>query len=801
MGFAALGRSLVQLRWGVLGFTVVLAVTAGVASGDVADRLSAGGFDDPDAEATRAAAQLSSAMGAGVPNLVLLIRPVDASADVDDPAVAAAAEAITSRLAADADLTQVGSYWTLGRPPALRSATGDSALILAHARGDQDRVDHVAGRIIEQFDAADENGTVSVRTGGLAAAYHQAGETVERDLRRAELLALPITLVVLVLVFRSVIAALIPVLGGILAIIGTLAVLRTLTAMTEVSVFALNLTTALGLGLAIDYSLFVVSRYREERRRGLEPHPAVIRTVATAGRSVAVSGITVAVSLAALLLFPMAFLRSFAYAGIPVVALAVLAATVVLPAALAVLGDRVDALAIGPRRRAPVPEEHSRWYRAAMAVMRRPVTVAAASIVALVALAVPFTRFVPGLPDDRVLPIGTGAREVGDTLRAEYPTNEAGALAVVMPGAALSDAELDRYAAALSRLDHAGRVDARTGIYLAGDLVLPPGAATARFETPAGGGEWLSVVPGGEPLSPESEELVRAVRDSPAPAGAGAVLVGGPGAEMLDTKAAVLDRLPWALAVVGGTTFVLLMVSFGSLLVPVKAIVLNLLSLTATFGTMVWIFQDGNLSGLLGFTPTGMLDLTVPILMFCVAFGLSMDYEVFLLSRIREEHDRSAATSPTGRGDTRRAVALGLARSGRIITAAAATVSVVLLAFSTSSITFVKLFGIGLATAVILDATVVRAVVVPAFMRLAGDANWWAPRWLGALHRRIDLREPSDLTTPAPLGPHQPHAPDGADDLAPAGRAGARERAVPLPHASSPLGRADQPAPGAARRG
>jgi RND superfamily putative drug exporter len=770
MGFASIGQTLVRRRRVVLVMTVLFVALAGAYGADVAGRLSAGGFNDPQAESARAERYLSDTMGSGLPNLVLLVQPArppagagpEAGPAVDDPELVAAGEAITARLAATPGIVGAASYWTLGRPAPLRSTAGDSALVVAHVPGDQNHINAVTAGIVERVNPPPERrgadgppGTgepvARVRLGGLAAGYHEASTIIERDLRTAELLALPVTLIVLVLVFRSVVAALTPVLGGIFAIVGALAALKAVAGVTEVSVFALNLTTALGLGLAIDYSLFVLSRYREERQRGLEPHDAVVRTVATAGRSVVFSGLTVAVSLAALLLFPMAFLRSFAYAGIPVVALAVVAAVLALPALLAVLGDRIDALAVFRRRSAPPPPERSFWYRTAMRVMRRPLVVAGLTTAALLALAVPVTHLTPGLPDDRVMPADAATRQVGDALRSGYSSRESGSLAVVLPGPAIAEAELDRYAAALSRIGHVGRVDARTGVYLAGQRVLPPGPVTARFTTT--GGEWLSVVPAVDGLSPEGEALTATLRATPPPAPAATALVAGPAAEMVDSRDAVVHRLPWALAVVGGATFVLLFLSFGSLLVPVKALALNTLSLTATFGAMVWIFQDGHLADRLGFTPTGMLDLTVPILVFCVAFGLSMDYEVFLLSRIKEEYDRS--------GDNRRAVALGLTRSARIITAAAATFSVVLLAFSTSSISFVKLFGIALATAVLVDATVIRALMVPAFMRLAGDANWWAPAWLRAVQRRVDLGEHD---TPARRPPAPAPVPAAAVD-------------------------------------
>jgi RND superfamily putative drug exporter len=376
--------------------------------------------------------------------------------------------------------------------------------------------------------------------------------------------------------------------------------------------------------------------------------------------------------------------------------------------------------------------------------MRRPVGVATGATAFLLLLAVPFFHLTPGLPDDRVLPPDAQSRQMGDELRAHYSSRETGSLAVVLPGATIDDTALDAYAARLSGLQDVSRVDARTGVYLKGQRVVPPGELTARFVVT--GGDWLSVVPAIEPLSPESETLVQTVRASTAPSGD--VLVTGPGAAMLDSKAAVMQRLPWALAVVGGATFILLFLSFGSLLVPIKALILNTLSLTATFGLMVWVFQDGHLAESLHFSPTGMLDLSTPILMFCVAFGMSMDYEVFLLSRIKEEHDKGV--------DNEESVALGISRSARIITAAAATFSVVLLSFATSNITFIKLFGLGLATAVIVDATVIRGLLVPAFMRLAGEANWWAPKWMRAVQRRIDLSEHEADDGPAVTVPATP---------------------------------------------
>ena len=725
MRFARLGQALVKYRRWVVVLAAVFVVGAGAYGGDVASKLSTGGFEDPSAESTRAEGLLRDEFGSGQPNVVLLVS-VTPPATVDDPAVVAAGEALTAELAAQPGMGQVASYWSLGKVPPLRGVDADSALVFGRVDGTEDQINEQVGEISESFNRTDLDGAVTVRVGGLAEAFRQIGETTENDLKLAEMIALPLTLILLLFVFRSVVASTLPLAVGVFAIVGTFTVLKVLAGITDVSIFALNLTTALGLGLAIDYSLFVVSRYREERASGHDSDTAVVRTVATAGRAVFLSGLTVAASLAALLVFPLAFLRSFAYAGIPVVAMALVGAVVVLPAIIAMLGDRVDAWSL-PRRRAEGPIETMFWYRTARSVMRRPAAVAGIVIAFLLLLGVPFLRFDAGLPDDRVMPTTLSSRQVGDTLREDYPSKDAAALAVVLPGNG-DPASVQDYGSSLSELDGVARVDAASGIFLDGTLVPVDPSVTARFTT--AGGQWLSVVPDVDPASEAGQQLVADIRAVPSPSQA---LVAGQSAQLVDTKAAVTARLPLALAIIALTTFVLLFLSFGSVLVPLKALVLNLLSLTATFGAMVWIFQDGHLDSTLGFTATGVIDLTTPILMFCIAFGLSMDYEVFLLSRIKEEYDRT--------GDNERAVAVGLARTGRIITAAAAIIAVVFLSFATSSISFLKLFGIGLTLAVLMDATLVRATLVPAFMRLAGDANWWAPSFLRRIYDRAGMSE------------------------------------------------------------
>ena len=721
--FTRIGQFTVRRRRFVLVLTVVVVILAGVLGGAVFDRLSTGGFEDPDSESARAADLLDQEFGAGAPNVVLLVTAEDG--DVDAAAVAEVGRELTEELAAYPNADDVVSYWSLGSPPPLRSEDGSAALVVGRLAGEQDEW-QVAGEGLDEAFAGDR-GPVSVEVGGSVEIFNQVGETIESDLARAEGFAIPITLILLIVVFGGVVAALLPVGVGMLAVLGAFFVLWLVTAVTDVSVFSINLVTALGLGLAIDYSLFVVSRFREELHAGRSVDDAVIRTVETAGRTVAFSALTVAASLSALLIFPLFFLRSFAYAGIGVILVAMLASLVSLPALLAVLGTRVDKWRVFRHRATPEVGEGF-WHRVATTVMRRPLVVTVAAVAFLIFLGLPFLSARFGSPDHRVLPEGNPAREVSESLREDFVSDEADAFPVVAIGE-VGDGEVEAFAAELSTVAGVTRVDARTGRYVDGALLVGPDATMAQFE--GDGATWFSVVPAVEAVSEEGEALVEDIRGLDSTFDE--VVVGGMGAQQVDVKAAIFELVPWAALWIAVATFVLLFAMFGSILVPVKALVLNTLSLTATFGAMVWIFQQGHGAGLLDFTATGLTDTTTPILMFCIAFGLSMDYEVFLLSRIKEEYDRT--------GDNEASVAAGLEHTGRIVTAAALLLSVTFLAFATSGITFIKLFGLGLAMAVIMDATIVRATLVPAFMKLAGDANWWAPAPLKRLQQRFGLHE------------------------------------------------------------
>ena len=736
----------VRQRVWIVVLVVVGAAAAGMFGGDVATWLKSGGFEDPDAESARAAALLEERFGAGDPDVVLVATAP--GGDVDAPEAAAAGVALAERVRGEEGVAEVASYWELGSPPPLRSGDGDRALVFVRLEGSESDVLEHAGSLREEYEGA--VGGLQVSVGGEAATFDQVNEVIEEDLLLAEMIAFPLTLVLLVLVFGSVVSALLPLAIGGLAILGTFATLEVIARSTDVSIFALNFTTAMGLGLAIDYSLLVVSRFREELDAGFEATQAVARTMRTAGRTVVFSAGTVAASLVALLVFDQYFLRSFAYAGIAVVGLAAAGAVVVLPAILALLGRNVNRWQV--RRPRPVDAEHGVWGRIAVAVMRRPVPIATAAMVFLVALGLPFLGVELGFPDDRVLPAEASTRIAGQQLRDDFASAESRPTVVVTDADPAGDSgELASYAAALSGIDEVARVDTVTGSYVDGAQAVPAGPMSARFAS--SGGTYLAVIPGVEPISPEGEELVHAVREVDAPF---EVVVGGPSAELVDGKSGMFERLPWALLVISVITFVVLFMSFGSVLMPIKAIVLNLLSLTATFGALVWVFQEGNLSGVLDFTATGTLVISMPVLMFIVAFGLSMDYEVFLLSRIKEEWDRT--------GDDVASVAGGLERTGRIVTAAAVLIAVVFAAFATGRVSFMKMFGIGMTLAVLVDAFVVRSTLVPAFMRLAGRANWWAPAPLRRFHDRFGFQEHTALDEPTTDDHH-----DRPGEPAPAG--------------------------------
>ncbi|MGW2985096.1 MMPL family transporter [Streptomyces goshikiensis] len=715
---------------------LVVTALAVFAGGGVADRMGSGGWEDPGARSTYATKALEREFPASQPNLLLLVDAgprsgAGAGVGVDDPAVAAEAERLTGLLAAEPGVTGVGSYWRTPMP-ALRSEDGRQALIAARVLGDEKTTTRVLERIAPRYQG--EHGPLRVSLGGPVAVQREVTATIQEDLLRAELIALPVTLVLLILVFGSAVAAMLPLGVGIVAILGTNAVLRGLTEFTEVSVFAQNLTTALGLGLAIDYALFIVRRFREELAAGRDPVAAVGATLRTAGRTVLFSALTVAVALSAMLFFPMYFLRSFAYAGVAVVLLAAAAALILLPAALVLLGERVNSLdlrRLWRRGRGAAAAgtgaaggEGRGWARMTALVMRRAPVFALVSTAGLLLLGVPFLGVKFGTVDDRQLPTTAASHVVQQQIRDGFPGSPGGGLIVLAEGAA-GAGDLDAYRERVAGLEGVARVD--------GPVSSGPGARYAYF----------SVVTEGEAVGQRAQELVGEVREVQAPF---ETSVAGQAAVLVDAQKAIAGKLPAALALVVLATLLLVFLLTGSVLIPLQAVLLNALSLTAMFGAVVWVFQEGHLSGFLAFTSTGDIETTLPVLMFCIAFGLSMDYGVFLISRIKEEYDRT--------GDHEGAVRTGLARTGGLITAAAVILAVVMVAIGTSRVTNTKMLGLGIALAVLMDAMVVRSLLVPAVMKLTGRATWWAPGPLRRLHARFGLSEGESAPAAAPAGPH-----------------------------------------------
>jgi trehalose monomycolate/heme transporter len=707
--FAWWGRTVVRVRWAVIIAGLALVVVGATWGTGVFGAMTNGGFEDPDSESTRAAQRIVTEIGRQDVDVIALYSSTTRT--VDDPDFRDAVTATVAALRQRPEVVQVVSYYETSAPAFVstdRHATYTA--IRLRDSGDADQLAAIRASLAAPG--------LRTQVGGPTAAFTDVGDQVAADIAKAETLSMPILLVLLVFVFGSVVAATTPLLVGGLAILGAFVATRLITQVTDVSIFALNIITLVGLGLSIDYALFVVSRYREELDKGHDVPAAIARTLATAGRTVAVSGLTVALALASLLLFPQVFLRSMGFGGMAAVLVAMLASLTVLPALLAVLGRRAFALRVPVpwRRRAAAAEPGATWARIAHAVMRRPVLVVLGTVLVLGVLASPFVRAEFGGIDERVLPPGTESRVVSEEIKANFPGGGVDHINVLVSGADQPTAA--SVAAQISRLPHV------TGAQLAANRDRSWVIAVS-YEGDSGG--------------PTARGVVADIRDLPKPAGT-EVLVGGRAADLADLLASLAQRLPWMALLVAGTTFILLFLAFGSVVLPIKAVLMNVVSIGASFGAVVWAFQDGHLAGLLGFTSTGFLESTQLVLMLAILFGLSTDYEVFLLSRVREEWDRT--------GDNTASVAGGLQRTGRIITSAALLLVVVIGGFATGGILFIKMIGVGMIVAILVDATVVRALLVPATMRLLGRANWWAPGPLARLYRRYGIREEEGVVAP-----------------------------------------------------
>ncbi len=732
--FERLGVRVFAHRKRVLIVGLLLLILGGLWGGSVSKHLSSGGYYDPHSESVKAGDDINHKLDVPTQDAIVLFT---SQQPISDPTVQRNIETALASLPS-AQVPSYTTYWASHQRQQL-STDGRATYVGLSLTGKTDATQEHSLAVARDTLAKASLPGITVQYGGTVTLNKEISGQVSTDLRRAELVSLPIVLVLLIIIFGSLVSAGLPLAVGIFAIVGASAVLRLLTTFVSVSVFALNLVTVLGLGLAVDYALFIVSRFREELDRQPTVQRALTRTMATAGRTIAFSGVTIAASLASLILYPETFLRSMGYGGVAVVLLDVVASTTVLPALLAILGHRVNSL------RLPVPwvksntktdvdhpasgqegevAETGGWYRLAHSVMRRPLVYTIAIVAVLAVMAAPFANVIFGGYTSRVLPVSAPGRVVSDTLARDFPSNATNPIQVVVEGVQ-NPAVIPAYVTQLGSVQ---------------------GAAGATVAATHGDNVLVQVAFNGDPISSAARGTLARVRAVPPPAGA-TVLVGGFTAFLVDQLHSIGHVLPWMLGVMIVAMLVLLFLAFGSFVLPFKAVAMNALSIGASFGAVTWIFQSGHLSNLFGFTKLGYLDATDPILMLAVVFGLSMDYEVFLLSRIREEWDAQAAIA--GGGDSpdarnRLAVAHGLQRSGRIITSAALLLVIVVGAFATSQVTTLKLLGFGMALAIFVDATIVRAMLVPAVMRLLGATNWWAPAPLARWWRTHGVGESSN---------------------------------------------------------
>ncbi|MER7332472.1 MULTISPECIES: MMPL family transporter [unclassified Micromonospora] len=723
--FAWWGHAVVRLRWAVLAAALGVVVLGATWGAGVFGQLTGGGYDDPASESSRAAERITAELGPQGADLVVLWTSDGAT--VEQPAFRDPVTATVTGLRQRPEVTSVVTWYDTQAPTLLSNDRRATYALVQLRAADED----AKTAAYEDLRPALTAPGVRTEVGGAVAFQHEANRQTTEDITRAEIFSMPVLLVLLVLIFGGLVAASTPLLIGGLSILGAFVAVRLVNMVTDVSIFAINVITLIGLGMAVDYALFVVSRFREELAAGHDTPAAIRRTMTTAGRTVLVSGLTVALAMASLLIFPQAFLRSMGLGGMAAVLVAMLAALTVLPALLAVLGHRIDALRVplpwrrGARAGRPASgETGGAWARIARSVMRRPVRYLVGVTLLLLVLAAPFLRITFGGFDERVLPADAASRVVSERIAAEFPGGTVAPIDVLVSGA--SPAQVRPFA------DRVAAVPGVTGVQVAASR----GTSTL-----------LTVTYPGEPTGDVAQDVVRALRDLPAPAGAEVLVGGRPGADR-DLLDSLGDRLPWMALLMAAATLVLLFFAFGSVVLPVKAVLMNLVSIGASFGVVVWIFQDGHFADLLGFTPTGFIEPSNPILMLAVLFGLATDYEVFLLSRVREEWDRS--------GDNAASVAAGLQHTGRIITAAALLLIIVVAGFASGAMAYIKLIGIGMIVAIVVDATLVRALLVPAAMRLLGRWNWWAPGPLGRVYRRYGIRETAD-PEPAPREPALTH--------------------------------------------
>ncbi|WP_127784316.1 MMPL family transporter [Rhodococcus sp. X156] len=741
--FASWGYLVHRRRRWVLGLVVLAAVLAGVFGAGLFDRLAQGGFDDPESESARAAQLVEERFGRTGGD-VLAVYTAPAGTRIDDPVLG---QQIRDRLTTlpPEHVASVVSLWTTPAPQ-LMDATGTRGLAVITLAGQDDSA--VLDSYTQVQDAFAVDG-VELALAGSAPVGTEVNERTAADLVRAESISLPVVLVLLLFIFGGLVAASLPLVVGVLTILSSLGLLRLLSLVVPVNSFAVNVVTLIGLGLAIDYGLFTVSRFREELAGGRTVADAVARTVATAGRTVAFSATLLAVAMSGLLLFPQNFLKSLGYGGMAAVGMAAFLALTVLPALLSVLGPRIDALSVPGRARRKVgaAQLDGFWGQVASTVMRRPALVAVPIVAVLAALTLPFAGASFGDVSERALPADSAARTATEQVAQQFPALASESATVAISGA--TPEQTQQVVAAVSGVRGAGPAQ--------------PGAS--------GEGVTVLTVPLGEGAegAPSRQQVVDELRALPVPEGTN-VLVGGKTASSTDSLSALQSTLPWMALLLAVATFVLMFLAFGSVILPLKAVLMSALGLGSTLGFLTWIFVDGHGAGLVGITP-GPMEAGVVVLMAAIVFGLSTDYEVFLLSRMVEARANGAST--------RDAVRAGTARTGGVISAAALLLVVVTGAFAFSEVSTMRFLGLGLIFALALDATVVRLLLVPAVIALIGDRTWWAPPALLRLQQRIGLSEHE------PSEPGEDH-PDRSGPPSSGGRRGSRQRSAPGKHRSTP---------------
>ena len=690
--FEKLGHVIVRRRKAMVVFFIVSVLTAGTIGTMIFSRLDSGGYSNPNSDSYQVYTYLNKNLKIADPNVVVVVDSGNLA--ITDPTIVAKAQALEAEMAKAPGVTSVVSYWSTGGEKTLGATDGKAAYILVYGGGEAftPESQEMGAYFQKNFDG--KRDSLTIYSGGVGVVGNAINKKIADDLKIAEAVSIPLTFILLVLVFGAMAASAMPLLVGVSAILGAFFLLYLISLFTSVSVYALNLTTGLGLGLGIDYALLIVNRFREELHRGKNVEDSIVATMASAGKTVFYSGLTVLVTLFSLTFFPLPFLKSFGYAGVSVVAIAVTGALFGLPPILAMLGKKVDKGTV--RKSAITHKDEGRWAQTARLVMKRPVAVVLLSLVILGILATPIKDIAFSQGDARILPASNPAAVATAIQESRFESNIATIDIIVLDGANKEN-EISSYIEKVKQVN--GIVSVAAPRVIGNDIQI------TAYESML-------------PRSPEAQQLINNLRDLPSPTG---TLIGGVAADYTDTQNGISQTLPLALGWIAISVLILLFVFTGSIILPIKAVLLNVMSLAATMGALTWIFVGGHLQWLVGsFTVTGSLDTSIVILIFVVVFGLSMDYELFLLSRIREEHLLGKSNVES--------VALGLQRSARIITAAAVLLAVVFAAFVTSGVTSIKMMGFGVAFAVVLDATLIRALLVPALMRLLGERNWWAPK-------------------------------------------------------------------------